>query len=217
MNKKILPKAIIFDWDNTLTNTWPLINYSMNKMLREMGHQEWSDEKIKARTHLSMRDYFPQLFGDKWQEAGKIYVNAYHEKNLEKLEFLPRALELLDLLNAKNIQLFVISNKRGKTLREEAENFAVTDKFVRIIGSHDATEDKPSTKVVDFTLDGTNLDPKNDLIWFIGDSEVDLQCAINSTCVPVLFGQEQNISKKLKEKSLHFKNHEKLIAYINNF
>lgn len=212
----MLPKAIIFDWDNTLTNTWPLIYYSMNKMLREIGHQEWSDEEIKSRTHLSMRDYFPQLFGDKWQEAGKIYVDAYHEKNIEKLEFLPNVLELLDLLKAKNIQLFVISNKKGKTLREEAENFGVTNKFVKIIGSHDAVEDKPSKKVVDFTLDDTNLDPKKDLIWFIGDSEVDLNCAINSGCLPVLFGERQNIAKELREKSLYFKNHEKLIAYIEN-
>lgn len=212
----MLPKAIIFDWDNTLTNTWPLIYYSMNKMLREIGHQEWSDEEIKSRTHLSMRDYFPQLFGDKWQEAGKIYVDAYHEKNLEKLEFLPNVLELLDLLKAKSIQLFVISNKKGKTLREEAENFGVTNKFVKIIGSHDAIEDKPSPKVVDFTLADTNLDPKKDLIWFIGDSKVDLNCAINSGCLPVLFGEGQNIAKELKEKSLYFKNHEKLIAYIEN-
>jgi phosphoglycolate phosphatase len=214
MNKKILPTAIIFDWDNTLVNTWPLIYYSINKMLKDMGYPEWSEEEIKSRTHLSMRDYFPKLFGDDWQEAGKIYVDSYHEKNMEKLEFLPNALKLLDLLLEKNIKLFVISNKRGPTLRAEAENFGVTNKFIKIIGSHDAVEDKPSKKVVDFTLDGSNLDPKKDLIWFIGDSEVDLQCAINSNCKPVLFGEGQNIAKELKEKSLYFKDHKELIEYF---
>ncbi|MDA7705417.1 HAD family hydrolase [Rickettsiales bacterium] len=216
MNKAQLPKAIIFDWDNTLVDTWPLIFYSINKMLKKMGHKEWSEEQVKSKTHLSMRDYFPELFGDKWQEAGKIYVDAYHEKNLEKLEFLPNAVDFLNLLNEKNIKLFVISNKRGPTLRAEAVNFGVADKFIKIIGSHDAKEDKPSPKVVDFTLDGTNLDPKNDLIWFIGDSEVDLQCAINSGCAPILFGEGQNIDQKLKEKSLYFKDHKELIEYIDN-
>lgn len=215
MNKKTLPKAIIFDWDNTLVDTWPLINYSMNKMLKKMGHKEWSEEEVKSRTHLSMRDYFPDLFGDKWREAGKVYVDAYHEKNLEKLEFLPNVLDLLDLLLEKNIKLYVVSNKRGSTLREEAENFGVADKFIKIVGSHDAVEDKPSKKVVDFALDNSNLNPKNDMIWFVGDSEVDLQCAINSGCRPVLFGEGQAISEELKEKSLCFKNHKDLMKYID--
>ena len=78
MNK--IPKAIIFDWDNTLVNTWPLIDYAMNKMLKKMGHKKWNEEELRSRTHLSMRDYFPELFGDRWREAGKIYVDTYHKK-----------------------------------------------------------------------------------------------------------------------------------------
>ena len=41
--KKQLPKAVIFDWDNTVVDTWPLIYYSINKMLEEIGHQKWSE------------------------------------------------------------------------------------------------------------------------------------------------------------------------------
>lgn len=217
MTNTNLPKAIIFDWDNTLTDTWPLIIYAMNVMLRKMGHKEWSEEEVMSKTHLSMRDYFPKLFGNKWQEAGEIYVDTYHKENLTKLKFLPNVLDLLDLLGKKNIKLFVISNKRGKTLRKEAENFGVADKFIKIVGSNDAIEDKPSPKIVDFTLSDTNLDPKNDIIWFIGDSEVDLECAINSKCISILFGDGQNISEKLKKKSLYFKNHQEIIDYIKSF
>jgi phosphoglycolate phosphatase len=214
MNK--IPKAIIFDWDNTLVNTWPLIDYAMNKMLKKMGHKKWNEEELRSRTHLSMRDYFPELFGDRWQEAGKIYVDTYHEKNLEKLEFIPKALDLVNLLNKKGIKLFIISNKRGPTLREEVGHFGITSKFVKIIGSHDADEDKPSKKVVDLTLSGSDLDPTQDLIWFIGDSEVDLDCAINSGCKPILFAGGENISDTLKEKSLHFKNHQEILEYFKN-
>ena len=213
--KKQLPKAVIFDWDNTVVDTWQLIYYSINKMLEEMGHQKWSEDEIRARTHLSMKDYFPKLFGDRWQEAGKIYVDAYHEANLEKLEFLPKALELIDFLHQKEVKLFVISNKRGPTLRTEAENFGVADKFVKIIGSNDAAEDKPSQKVVDFTLQGTGLEAAKDKTWFIGDSEVDLECAINSKCKPVLFGSGENIGTKFRNNQLlHFADHQEILGYF---
>jgi phosphoglycolate phosphatase len=30
MNKLSIPRAILFDWDNTLVDTWPLIHTAMN-------------------------------------------------------------------------------------------------------------------------------------------------------------------------------------------
>jgi len=70
--------------------------------------------------------------------------------------------------------------------------------------------------VVDLTLNGSDLDPTQDLIWIIGDSEVDLDCAINSGCKPILFGGGKNISDTLKERSLHFKNHQEILEYFKN-
>ncbi len=80
------PKAVIFDWDNTLVDTWPVIHAALNATLKEMGHAEWTFEQTKARVRKSMRDSFPELFGDKWEKAGEIYQAQYRGMHLQDLE-----------------------------------------------------------------------------------------------------------------------------------
>ena len=58
-----LPKAILFDWDNTLIDSWSVILAAMNHTLVELGHEPWSRVEIEARARLSLRDSFPTLFG----------------------------------------------------------------------------------------------------------------------------------------------------------
>ena len=61
------PKAVIFDWDNTLVDTWPLIHRAINTTMNAMGKEEWSLQKVKDTVHKSMRESFPGIFGDNWQ------------------------------------------------------------------------------------------------------------------------------------------------------
>jgi phosphoglycolate phosphatase len=32
-----LPKAVIFDWDNTLVDSWPVIHHALNETLEAYG------------------------------------------------------------------------------------------------------------------------------------------------------------------------------------
>lgn len=184
------PRAIIYDWDNTLVDSWPLIQRSIDETLIEMGHEPWGLEKVKGSIHQSMRESFPQLFGDKWVEAGKFYKESYLKYHLE-IAFLEGAKELIKTVNESGIMQFVISNKMGPTLRQECQELKVDDLFFAIIGAHDANNDKPSRDPVDLALMGSDLDPKNDVIWFIGDTIADISCALNSGCVPIIFSSDK--------------------------
>jgi len=217
-----IPKAIIFDWDNTLVDTWPLIHNALNNTMIQMGEKPWSLETVKNNTHKSMKDYFPKLFGKNWQKAGETYSSTYKSSNLEKIRLLSKATELIDKLYKLNITLMVISNKVGHVLRQEAEKLGIKDKFFAIIGSTDAKYDKPHKEVVDLALKGSGLNPNNDLIWFIGDTIADIQCAYNSKCQPILYGELINIPSNIienikndKDKPLlHFENHQEILEYI---
>lgn len=198
--KNYQPKAIIFDWDNTLVDTWPLIQYAIDKTMVDMGKAPWGLEKVRNEVHKSMRDSFPAIFGDDWQKAGEIYKNSYRSINLDKMRFLPKSLELINFLEQKNILQFVVSNKIGATLRLEAEKLGVARKFFALIGSNDAIADKPSREPVELALLGSDLDPKKDEIWFIGDSLADIECAYNTGCRPILYGHSSHaISKTISE------------------
>jgi len=53
---KTRPKALLFDWDNTLVNTWPAIHDANNYTLVAMGHEPWTFEETLQRVRKSMRD-----------------------------------------------------------------------------------------------------------------------------------------------------------------
>jgi phosphoglycolate phosphatase len=197
------PKAIIFDWDNTLANTWPLIQGAIDETMIKMGKEPWGLQRVKDNVHKSMRESFPEIFGADWEKAGEIYKNSYRSMNLNKLNFLPYALNLIDAIERKGIIQFVVSNKMGPTLRKEAENLEVSKKFFALVGAGDAVADKPSRHPVELALIGSDLDPAKDDIWFIGDTVTDLECAYNSGCRPIIIGSSKSdISKTIPQEMM---------------
>ncbi len=197
------PKAVIFDWDNTLVDTWPLIHTALDTTFQAMGQQPWSLEQVRDTVHKSMRESFPKIFGNDWQKAGEIYKTTYRSINLDQIQLLPGALELLVQLEKMNILQFVVSNKIGATLRKEVQKIGIEKKFFSIVGSFDSAADKPSREPADLALIGSGLDPKKDEIWFIGDTIADIECAYNSDCRPIIYGHATHqVSKTIPEDLL---------------
>ena len=76
------PRAILFDWDNTLVDNWPVISDSMNEVFSAFGMPQWTLAETKARTRASLRDSFPRLFGERAKEAGRIFSDHFASRHL---------------------------------------------------------------------------------------------------------------------------------------
>lgn len=223
------PKAIIFDWDNTLVDTWPLIQHSIDETMKHMGMEPWGLEKVRNNVHKSMRESFPEIFGENWQEAGEIYKNSYRAQHLTNLQFLPNGLELINSIAKRDILQFVVSNKIGLTLRKEIKNLGIENLFFALVGAHDANHDKPNRHPVELALLGSDLELGRDEIWFIGDTIADVECAYNSLCTPIIYGHSENqISKTIPKDILQngrnnsgavavYFNHQELIDLLAKF
>lgn len=181
------PKAILFDWDNTLADTWPVIHQAMHDALTAMGHTPWTLEETKVRVHRSLRDAFPPLFGERWQEARDIYFKSFVSNHIEKLTVLTQAEDVLKRIRSAGIPMGVVSNKTGKYLREEVEHLQWNHYFGAIIGATDAKEDKPAAAPVLMALERIGIAPGPD-VWLVGDSVTDLDCAFNAGVTPVFYG-----------------------------
>ena len=134
-----------------------------------------------------MRESFPIYFGARWEEARDIYLDAFRAIHLERLIALPGRGELLERLAAEGVFLGVVSNKTGILLRREAEQIAWTHFFGSIVGAGDAAADKPDPAAVMLALEPSGMDGC-EAVWFVGDTGIDMECARNSGCVPVLLG-----------------------------
>ena len=184
------PKAIIFDWDNTIVVSDRLLFESLHYTLGKLGISDdiLNSQKFRENAHLSARDGFPKIFGDSWNDVYKLYKNYLQKVHLHRVSLMPDAEKLIKLLAAQNITLAVVSNKDGDLVRAEAENFHMLKYFYSVIGSCDSEKDKPSPQAAYLALKGRF--PKEEFnkdIWFVGDSVADIECAYNAGCTPILF------------------------------
>ena len=194
----VKPRAILFDWDNTLVDTWPTILDALNTTFTAYGLPHWTMAEARLRVRQSLRDSFPQLFGEQWQEAGDVFYRRYGEIHVEKLQALSGAGEMLQALSGTDIHLAVVSNKKGEFLRLESEHLGWDSYFGAMIGAMDAEKDKPATEPVDMALSGSGIERGPD-VWFVGDADIDLECAHNASLTPVLVRKQAPTREEMAE------------------
>jgi len=184
------PRAILFDWDNTLVDSWATIHDALNFLMRAMEKPEWSLAETRERVRLSLRDAFPAYFGERWEEARGIYLDRFRAIHLDRLSPLPGREAMLTRLAEEGIYLGIVSNKTGQLLRREVAWLGWSRFFGSIIGAGDAPADKPAADPVHLALAPSGV-AAGEAVWFVGDTAVDMECAQNSGCVAVLLGNAE--------------------------
>jgi phosphoglycolate phosphatase len=179
------PRALLFDWDNTLVDNWPAIHEALNATFAAMGHPLWTLAETRSRVRKSLRDSFPEMFGNRWEDARKVFYDTFAAVHLSHLRPMPGAPEGLAALAASGLYLAVVSNKNGAYLRAEAEALGWHGHFSHIVGATDAAADKPAPDPVHMALSGSGLAPGPE-IWFVGDGAIDVECAKAAGLTPIV-------------------------------
>lgn len=185
--RPLTPKAVLFDWDNTLSQgTFGFYKEAINATRTDFDLPHLTPYEWKTLPHISLRDVAPLLFPEKENvleridhHFQKVYTGAHAVEGVEAL---------LQFLKDQGVYMAIVSNKGGKYLREDVEGLGWTSYFGAIIGSGDCREDKPSAVPALAALEWTDIEPGHD-VWFVGDSEVDLMCARSGGFQPVIIGE----------------------------
>ncbi|MEO1193259.1 MAG: HAD hydrolase-like protein [Pseudomonadota bacterium] len=182
------PSAFLFDWDNTLVDTWVAIHAALETTFTAMGQEPWTLEQCKERVRASARDAFPPLFGERAAEATEIFYAAFRASHLEQLRPYPGAVDLLERLASAGLAAGVVSNKAGPLLRAEVAALGWQAYFTALVGANDAARDKPAADAPFMALEAMGKQA-SEAVWFVGDTDIDMLCAVNSGCLPVLLRQ----------------------------
>jgi phosphoglycolate phosphatase len=183
-----LPEAVIFDWDNTLVDSLPIVEQA-----REIAFEKfknYSKNEAVLGNINSPKSLFFMQFGDRADEAIQFFLSEYKKLSATGIEPFDGAHETLETISSLNIPMMIVSNKINTLLNQEVELLNWNKYFCRIVGSQDTPEDKPHSSPVYLALDSVNLSPSKD-VWLIGDSTIDVKCAFNSGCHPILFGDKE--------------------------
>lgn len=183
------PRAILFDWDNTLVDTWATIHLALADTFRAFGREPWTPREVRERVRASARDTFPVLFGEQAKEAMAVFYEAFERRHLDGLSSRPGAEACLAGLSALGLPLAVVSNKTGRYLRREAAALGWEKHFAALVGATDAARDKPALDPVEMALAPIGVE-RGPQVWFVGDTDIDLACAAGAGCTGVLLRAE---------------------------
>ena len=218
---------VVFDWDNTLADTWMIIFKSLERTFQKMDMIPMTFEEVtrgERGIHGSLRNSFPKIFGDKWQEAREHYYDSFKAVHLDEIKPIDGAENLLKALKNSEISMCVVSNKTGIYLREEVEHLGWSEYFISIVGATDAKDDKPTHYPVALALEHSavafDMHNYQEDIWMIGDSVTDLQTAKSSAIVGVLYGDNEEAKRmhfdgEIKHP-IHIRNHDELLTLIGS-
>lgn len=191
------PRAIFWDWDGTLVDSFETIRQAYNAARTAFGLTPWTLEEAHVNVAKSGRDTFPLMFGDNAAAASDIFYQTYHRLAPELVKPKPGRAALLGLLVQTGSVLAVVSNKRGDILRAEAAALGWDGYFAALVGAGDAATDKPTLAPMHLAATTAGVRLGED-IPYIGDAPIDAEAARNAGLSAILLAGETHSREALE-------------------
>jgi HAD superfamily hydrolase (TIGR01509 family) len=163
-------KAVLFDWDGTLIDSYHADSQAYLGMFREMG-VPWGLEELAQ--HYSPEWYslyraakIPQ---DRWDEADRVW-RVHYAKHRSKL--MPATRRVLTQLGKRHKLGLVTSGDRDRVTRQLRE-FRLTRAFRSRICAGDTQNKKPHPEPLLAALSQMKMAPENCV--YVGDTPQDLE------------------------------------------
>lgn len=165
-------KAVLFDWDGTLLNSFAADERAYLAMFKALGikftaedlarhyHPDWYHVYRAARIHRS-----------RWQEADRLWREAYA---LENTTLLPGVRTVLRNL-AKRFTLGLVTSGSRDRVCIQLENLQLARHFAVRVCAEDASPRKPHPAPLKRALQLAGLAPEDCV--YVGDSPQDIEMA----------------------------------------
>ncbi len=163
-------RAILFDWDGTLLNSYAADVRAYLSMFRALDIK-WTEREVAL--HYSpnwLRVYrAAHLSRSKWGEADRLWAQAY---KLEKPPLLPGVRRVLHRLSSK-FELGIVSSGNRARVRRQLREFALADYFSACVCSEDAPKKKPNPEPLQLALKRMRVKPEHCV--YVGDTAEDIE------------------------------------------
>ncbi|HEV3144298.1 MAG TPA: HAD-IA family hydrolase [Gemmataceae bacterium] len=171
-----LPKAILFDFDGTLADSYPAITASVNHVRSAHGLPALSIGEVKRHVGRALPYLLQHTVPGTDLESDAALYRAHHPSVLvEGTRLLPDVAETLSQLHSRLIKLAVCSNKPAQFTRILVQQLGIAKFLAEVLGPEDAPQPKPAPDMLLAALRRLKVEAKEAL--YVGDMTVDIQTA----------------------------------------
>ena len=176
-------KLVIFDMDGTILNTLEDLTDSTNATLEHFGYPVHSIEDVRHFVGNGIRKLIERavpsgLSTERIDEVHRYFLDYYAKHCADKTKPYDGILDLIRTLRKEGCKTAVVSNKADMAVQELCKDY-FDGLFDFAVGEREGVRRKPGTGRSRACF-GYLADHKERCRCIIGDSEVDVQTAINA-------------------------------------
>lgn len=192
-----MKKLVIFDLDGTLLYTLEDIAKSLNYVLTKHGYSAVSIEETQKLVGYGAKNLIKNASGESGEKLEKLFaeLTIVMQSSDNALTVLYDGLSsVLKTLKSMGVKLAIVSNKPDVAVKEIYAQKLKEYDFSYVAGANPLLyPTKPNKECVEYCLNALGVD-KIDAVY-VGDSEVDVQTAINAgiDCISVLWGYRNKL------------------------
>ena len=174
-------RAVIFDWDLTLWDSWGIHLRLMENTATELGLEVPSPQAVAAEFHRPFRQHLLWFFGSRpdAQEELERILESYLSKYDGILSFrnylFPGVASVLGALKSRGMSIGILSDKIPEFGNAELQRSGLAPVVDYADFKTDARPYKPAPDGLHTVLDGLGVSPEDAM--YVGDGPQDVACA----------------------------------------
>ncbi|WP_020474082.1 HAD family hydrolase [Zavarzinella formosa] len=167
-------RAVLFDFDGTLADSYMAITASVNHTLTHYGRPALTEPQVRGMVGHGLQQLMEVVLPDIDPiEAAAVYRSHHPEVMITHTRVLPGVAEGLAKLSALGIKMGICSNKPSKFTREIAKGISLSPYFTIVLGPDDVVSPKPDPAMIHAALQALETPVESAL--YVGDMEVDVE------------------------------------------
>ncbi len=176
MSPTFRPRAVLFDLDGTLIDSYPAITASVNHVRSLHGLGPLTVAEVTPHVGRGPGHLLEHTVGRGDPAANAAAYRAHHPGVMGPLtRLLPGAAEVLAGLKQRGLKTGICSNKPVDFTRELVRLLGVADFLDVVLGPEDAGRHKPAPDILLAAMRRLDVEPGQTL--YVGDMVVDIQTA----------------------------------------
>jgi phosphoglycolate phosphatase len=170
------PRAVLFDFDGTLADSYAAITSSVNHVRTAHGLPPLTEDQVRPHVGRGPAQLMEHVLPGIDPVRAVALYRAHHPAVMRPgTRLLPGAMDALTMLKQRGLRLAVCSNKPRIFTRELLDYLGLLPTLDAVLGPEDVARPKPAPDMLKAGLKRLDVAPTEAL--YVGDMTVDIETA----------------------------------------